>query len=134
MSVRSNILANVQSVVSGTSGIGTVTSGKVEYVDLDSLTLPAAFVLQGPERKIAGSTEHETWAWTVVVEVWCKDTDVESFHALVHQAMAADIYRGGNALNCYRESSDPLAVDPGRGIGGFQQEYRIDYRHPLGSP
>ena len=134
MSVRSNILANIQSVVSGISGIGTVTTGKVEYVDLDSLTLPAAFVLQGPERKIPGSTEHEAWAWTVVVDVWCKDTDVESFHALVHQAMAADIYRGGNALNCYRESSDPLAVDPGRGIGGFQQEYRIDYRHPLGSP
>ena len=134
MSVRSDILADIQTVISGIAGIGTVAAGKVEYVDLDNLTLPTAFILQGPEKKITGSTEHETWEWTVVIEVWCKDTDVEPFHASVHQAMASDISRGGYALNCHRESSDPLAIDPGRGVAGFHQEYRIDYRHPLGSP
>jgi hypothetical protein len=134
MSVRSDILGDIQTVISGIAGIGTVTAGKVEYVDLDNLTFPACFILQGPERKISGSTEHETFAWTVVIEVWCRDIDVEPFHAFVHQAMAVDISRGGFALNCFREGSDPLAVDPGRGIAGFQQEYRIEYRHPFGSP
>jgi hypothetical protein len=90
MSVRSDILGDIQTVISGIAGIGTVTAGKVEYVDLDNLTFPACFILQGPERKISGSTEHETFAWTVVIEVWCRDIDVEPFHAFVHQAMAPD--------------------------------------------
>ena len=134
MSVRSNILSNLETVIAAIPGIGTVTAGKVEYVDLDNLTLPACFILKGPERKITGSTEHEAFAGTVLVEVWCKDSDVDSLHASVHKAMAFDISRGGYALNCFRESSEPLAVDPGRGIAGFQQEYRIDYRHPTGTP
>lgn len=134
MGVRSNILTDIEVTLSAVTGVGTVTTGKVDYVDLDNLTLPAVFIIQGAEEKIPGSTEHEAFRWAVAVETWCKDVDVEPLHAAIHQAMAADPTRGGYAINSYRQGSTTFAVDPGRGLAGFTQEFNIEYRHPLGSP
>ena len=134
MSVRSDILADIEAVLGGVPAIQTVKVGSLEEVDLEEIDIPVVFVLSGPERKIPGSTEHETWEWTVVVETWCKDTDIETLYAATHAAMAADPTRGGKAYDCERTAGDILSVDPGRALAALQQTYTIKYRHPLGSP
>ena len=134
MSVRSNILADIEAVLGAIPAIQTVKVGSLEEVDLEELAIPIVFVLSGPERKIPGSTEHETWEWTVVIETWCKDTDIETLYAAIHSALAADYTRGGKAINCDRTAGDILSIDPGRALAALQQTYTIEYRHPMGTP
>jgi hypothetical protein len=123
MSVRSSILADMEAVLKGISGVGDVYTGKYEQVDLDQLTLPALFVLQGSDQEAARSTGYE-----------CKDTDAETVFASIHTALSADPTRGGTSMNCRRTGSDILSLDPGRGLIALQQTYEILYRHPIGSP
>ena len=134
MSVRSSILANIETTLKGIAGVGDVTTGKYEQVDLDQLTLPALFVLQGSDQEAARSTGYEVFTWRIVVEAWCKDTDAESVFASIHAALSADPTRGGTALNCRRTGSEILSLDPGRGLIALQQSFEILYRHPVGSP
>jgi hypothetical protein len=134
MSVRSSILADMEAVLKGISGVGDVYTGKYEQVDLDQLTLPALFVLQGSDQEAARSTGYEVFTWRVVVEAWCKDTDAETVFASIHTALSADPTRGGTSMNCRRTGSDILSLDPGRGLIALQQTYEILYRHPIGSP
>jgi hypothetical protein len=134
MSVRSSILTEMEAVLKGIPGVGDVTTGKYEQVDLDQLTLPALFVMQGSDQEAARSTGYEVFTWRVVVEAWCKDTDAESVFASIHAALSADPTRGGTALNCHRTGSEILSLDPGRGLIALQQTYEILYRHPVGSP
>jgi len=134
MSVRSSILADFESVLTSIPGVGEVFIGKYEQVDLDHLTLPALFVLQGSDQEGARSTGYEVFTWRVVVETWCRDTDVEAVSASIHAAVSADPTRGGAALNCHRTGSDVFSLDPGRGLIALQQSFEILYRHPVGSP
>ena len=134
MSVRSDILADIEAVLGAIPAIQTVKVGSLEEVDLEEIDIPVAFVLSGPERKIPGSTEHETWEWTVIVETWCKDTAAETLYAAIHSALAADYTRGGKAINCERTAGDILSIDPGRALAALQQTYTIEYRHPTGTP
>jgi hypothetical protein len=134
MSVRSGILANMDSVLKGISSVGDVHVGKYEQVDLDALTLPSLFVLQGSDQETARSTGYEVFIWRVVVEAWCRDTEAETVFASIHAALSADPTRGNKAMNCRRTGSDVLSLDPGRGLIALQQTYEILYRHPVGSP
>ena len=88
--------------------MGDVYTGKYEQVDLDALTLPALFVLQGSDQEAARSTGYEVFTWRVVVEAWCRDTDAEAVFASIHAALSADPTRGGTAMNCRRTGSDVL--------------------------
>ena len=65
MSVRSGILANFETVLKGITGVGDVYTGKYEQVDLDALTLPSLFVLQGSDQEAARSTGYEVFTWRV---------------------------------------------------------------------
>ena len=134
MSVRSDILADMDTILKGIAGVGDVYVGKYEQVDLDALTLPALFVMQGSDQEGARSTGYEVFTWRVVVEAWCKDTDAEAVFASIHTALSADPTRGNKAMNCRRTGSDVLSLDPGRGLIALQQTYEILYRHPVGSP
>ena len=134
MSVRSGILVDVETTLKTIPGVGDVYTGKYEQVDLDALTLPALFVLQGSDQEAARSTGYEVFTWRIVVEAWCKDTDAETVFASVHTALSADPTRGNKAMNCHRTGSDILSLDPGRGLIALQQTYEILYRHPVGSP
>ena len=136
MSVRSSILSNIGMTLRTMAEFAnsSVVTGKAEAVDLEASALPVAFILQGPENKVSGSTEMEAWEWTVVLEVWCKDTSVETLYAAIHQALAVDVTRGGYALNFYRDGGDVLSLDPARSLSALQQTYKIIYRHPLGTP
>jgi len=134
MSVRSSILADIETTLKDIPGVGDVTTGKYEQVDLDQLTLPALFVLQGSDQEGARSTGYEVFTWRVVVEAWCRDTDAEAVFASIHAAVSADPTRGGKALNCHRTGSEIFSLDPGRGLIALQQSFEILYRHPVGSP
>jgi hypothetical protein len=140
MSVRSSILANIETVLKAVDGVAdaSVFAGKLRDFDLDSLpagvTLPLVFAIQGPEQRAEQVHGFETWNWTVAVEVWCADTAVETLYAAIHTAMIADITRGGYARKTERIGGDVLPIDPGRGISAFQQTYQIQYRHPWGTP
>jgi hypothetical protein len=136
VSWRSDILSNLETTLKGMTEFAdaSVITGKAEEVDLDSVTFPLAFILQGPERKAQGPVGFETWDWTVVVEVWCRDSSVETLYAAVHQAISADIYRNAKALNTSRDGGDVMSLDPGRTLSVFQHTYQILYRHPFGTP
>lgn len=134
MSVRSSILADIETTLNAIVGVGDVHTGKYEQVDLEALTLPALFVLQGSDQEAARSTGYEVFTWRVVVEAWCRDTDAESIFASIHTALSADPTRGGTSLNCHRTGSEILSLDPGRGLIALQQSFEILYRHPVGSP
>ena len=134
MSVRSDILSNIETVLKDITGIGDVFTGKYEQVDLEALTLPALFVLQGGDQSAANSTGYEVFTWRVVIETWCQDTAAETLFAAIHAAMAADVSRGSHSMNCKRVDSNVLSLDSGRGLIALQQTYEILYRHPVGSP
>jgi len=134
MSVRADILSDIETVLGQITGVGDVYVGKYEQVDLDALTFPALFVLQGGDQMAANSTGYEVFTWRVVIEAWCQDTAAETLFSAIHTAMASDESRGGHAMNCRRVDSNILSLDPGRGLIALQQTYEILYRHPIGSP
>ena len=106
------------------------TTGKYEQVDLDALTLPALFVLQGSDQEAARSTGYEVFTWRVVVEAWCKDTDAETVFASIHTALSADPTRGNTAMNCHRTGSDILIPGPRTGL----DRLAADLRNPVSAP
>jgi hypothetical protein len=139
VSVRSNILSNIEAVLKAVTGqvADSVFVGKLEQVDLDAadLVLPLTFAIQGPEQKASKQVMGmETWNWTITIEVWCSDTSVETLYGVIQAAMLTDITRGGYAQKTERTGGDVLPVDPGRGMAAFQQTYQIQYRHPWGTP
>lgn len=139
MSVRSNILSNIETVLKAVTGLvaDSVFVGKLEQVDLDAqdVVLPLTFAIQGPEQKASEQVMgFETWNWTVTVEVWCRDTSVETLYAAIQAALMADITRGGFARKFERTGGDVLTIDPGRSLSAFQHTYEIQYRHPQGTP
>ncbi|TRZ97669.1 MAG: hypothetical protein D4R80_06565 [Deltaproteobacteria bacterium] len=134
MSVRSEILADIEAVLKGIPDIGDVFVGKYEQVDLDALKFPAIFIFQGDDQEAIETMGTETFTWRVVVEAWCKDAEAETVFAALHMELSRDYTRSGNALNCRRTGSDVLSLDPGRGLIALQQTYEILYRHPYGQP
>jgi len=135
MSVRSSILSGIETALEGIAGVGDVFVGKYEQADLEQLTLPALFVLQGSDQE-SPSEEFgdEVFEWDILVETWCKDTDAETVFAAVHTAMATDSTFGGNAIDSRRTGSMVLSLDPGRGLVAMQQMFKVTYSHPNGQP
>jgi len=135
MSVRSSILANIETALGSITGVGDVFVGKYEQADLEQLTLPALFVLQGSDQESPDEEFGvEVFEWDILVETWCKDTDAETVFAAIHTVMAADHTLGGNAIQNRRTGSMVLSLDPGRGIIAMQQMFKITYSHPNGQP
>ena len=134
MTVRASILANAKGTIEAVSGIEQVEAGKWSEVALKDLTLPAAFIILGPDEVVSGPAGFESFWLPAVVEVWCKESDMETLIGSVHASMLADETRGGNALNTVRDTCIPFAVDPARGLVGFDLTFKILYRHPYGQP
>ena len=134
MSKRSDILANIGTTIAAVSGINQVETGKWSEVDLKDLTLPVAFIFLGTDEISPPPVGYEQFWIPAVVEVFCKDSDMESLIAAIHAAMLVDVTRGGHALQTVRETCDPFAVDPTRGLAGFDLTFKIQYRHPVGQP
>ena len=134
MTVRAGILSHIKATVSLVDAIRQVEAGKWSEVDLKDLSLPAAFVIFGADEVASGPMGFESFWLSTVVEVWCKESDMEDLVGAVHAAMLTDITRGGNAVNTVRDVCTPFALDPSRGLAGFDLTFKILYRHPMGSP
>ena len=134
MTVRSRILSDIKATVSSVDAIKQVEAGKWSEVDLKDLSLPAAFVIFGADEVATGPMGFESYWLSAVVEVWCKESDMEDLIGFIHAAMLTDITRGGNAVNTVRDVCTPFALDPSRGLAGFDLTFKILYRHPVGSP
>jgi hypothetical protein len=135
MSVRSSILSSIETALEGITGVGDVFVGKYEQADLEQLTLPALFVLQGSDQESPDEEfGKEVFEWDILVEAWCKDTDAETVFAAIHTAMAADPTFSGNANASRRTGSMVLSLDPGRGLVAMQQMFKVTYSHPNGQP
>jgi len=134
MSKRSGILADIGTTISSVTGINQVETGKWSEVDLKDLSLPAAFVILGTDEISPPPMGYEQFWIPAVVEVFCKDSDMETLIAAIHTAMLADVTRGGYALQTDRDICEPFAVDPTRGLAGFDLTFKIQYRHPVGQP
>jgi len=134
MTVRASILSNAKGTIEAISGIEQVEAGKWSEVDLKDLTLPAAFIILGPDEVATGPAGFESFWLPAAIEVWCKESEMEALIGSVHAAMLVDETRGGNALNTVRDTCVPFAVDPARGLVGFDLTFKILYRHPVGQP
>jgi hypothetical protein len=134
MSKRASILTNCGTTVAAVTGINQVEAGKWSEVDLADLSLPVAFIIFGTDERSPPPVGYEQFWVPAVVEVFCKDTDMETLLAAIHTAMLEDPTRGGYALQTIRETCDPFAVDPTRGLAGFDLTFKIQYRHPVGQP
>ncbi|MCL5884905.1 MAG: hypothetical protein M1377_06125 [Deltaproteobacteria bacterium] len=134
MTVRAQILSDIKTTVSSVDAIRQIEAGKWSEVELKDLSLPAAFVIFGADEVASGPMGFESFWLSAVLEVWCKESDMEDLLGAVHAAMLTDITRGGNAVNTVRDVCTPFALDPSRGLAGFDVTFKILYRHPVGSP
>jgi hypothetical protein len=135
MSVRSDILSNIETVLKGITGVGDVFVGKYTEVDLASLKFPALFVLQGGDQESVDQTfSSESFKWDIIIEAWCQDINAEVMFSEIHTAMRVDERRGGYAISCRRTGSQILSLDPARGLIAMQQTHEIHYEHPIGQP
>ena len=134
MTVRSQILSNLKTTVSSVDAIRQVEAGRWSEVDLKDLSLPAAFVIFGADEIATGPMGFESFWLSAVVEVWCKESDMEDLIGAVHAAVLADITRGGSAINTVRDACAPFALDPSRSLAVFDLTFKILYRHPVGLP
>jgi len=134
---RQNILANIQSVLETISRIKSVVAGRMVMPDFNINPMPIAFVFSGDEKDFTdqvGVINYESWLWEVVIMVWTQDEDIEDYVGLIHNAMALDETRGGNALECKRKAAlGSYAVDPSGSIEGIELIFEIQYRHTYGT-
>lgn len=146
-SVRQNILDKVKTMLesivdnSAVALLNEVTVGKITPTTLETVPLPVAFVFPGPDQAApAGATaiDFETWDWTVTIEVWAKDIDMETILKFIHRKMAKDTPEGligGLAIDVKRQSSSgTLVVSNDYSTSAMLIDFLVRFRHPWGAP
>jgi len=135
---RMNILNTIKSVLEGVSAIQEVQVNRNTLVDMDTISMPCAFVFSGAEVRITDSTYavigYETWDWTVSIEVWAQDTDMEELLGDIHTAMHNNEHLSTYAVTSFRTGVDHFVVDPTQLLAGMLLDYSIIYRHRKGVP
>lgn len=131
---RQLILANIKSEIEEITQINTVLLDKLSIPELETQSFPMCFIFSGAENKEYDVLTKETWKWTVFIEVWALDSDLETYLGYIHNKMAEDETRGGNSLRCERVGcSAPWLIVPDDNISGMLLEYEIWYRHTYGT-
>ncbi|MCK5235475.1 MAG: hypothetical protein KAR06_00705 [Deltaproteobacteria bacterium] len=129
---RQDILADIKSTLNGISVIKQVSVGKVSAVDIEKVAFPVCFVFSEDETKAEPKSDLvETWIWHIGLEIWSKNSDMETMMGLIQTAMNEDRTCGGNAIFCERISSDRYMIDPSKFIMGLSMTYEIKYRHAV---
>lgn len=138
MSKRSDILDAIKTTIATLNTIKNIEIDRMDSVDLGKLPLPAVFIYSGNDNRIESGDDatigFETWSWEIFIEVWAKDTDMESLLADIHRAMFQNYRFNGLADYSVRYGSEAFIVDPTRRIKGILLKYRVLFRHPLGQP
>jgi len=134
---RQNILANIETVITGITRIKSVVTNRMVMPDFNINPMPIAFIFSGDEKDATdqfGVINYESWLWEVLIMIWTQDEDIEDYVGLVHNAMCVDDTRGGYALKCKRVGMvSPYAVDPEGSVVGVELIYEIQYRHVDGT-
>ena len=136
MSKRTDILAHLKTTLEGVSGIEEVQINRTIPVDIETAVFPCVFLYSGIETRLMDNRAvigYENWEWTVLIEVWGKDEDMEALLKLVHDALFADEQIGGHAVTSYRTGVDMLVLDPDRHMEAMLIQYTIIYRHTRGA-
>ena len=135
--VRQNIIANMNTVLTAAFGINYVESNRTTSVKLDDVALPACFIYPGGQVQILTSAEavigQETWDWDVVVECYTKTTSPEAMLQIIYNALYASRSRAGYAIRTTLMSVDPLDFDPTGEYQGLMLVFRIAYRNTIGT-
>lgn len=135
--VRQNIIANMNTVLTGTSGINYVESNRTTPVKLDDISLPACFIYSGTQVQIFTSAEavigQETWDWDIIVECYTKTTVPETMLQIIYNALYISRSRGGYAIRTTLMSVDPLDFDPTGEYQGIMLIFRVAYRNTAGT-
>jgi hypothetical protein len=139
---RQTILNNIKTIITGiTSGGSTlfkhVNITRIPPTELDTTPFPAAFIYSDREVKffdgenaVIGS---ETWDWSIIIEVWAQDKDMEDILNSVHSAMFADYKFTNTAEWSERIGVELFTVDTSRSIEAMLIPFRVIYRHILGN-
>ena len=134
--VRQNIIANMNTVLTAISGINYVESNRTTPVKLDDVALPACFIYSGAQVQILSGAEavigYETWDWDVIVEIYTKTTSPEALLQAIYNALYTSRSRAGYALRTTLMSVDPLDFDPTGEYTGLMLVFRVAYRNVSG--
>lgn len=137
MSKRADILDKIKTTVLGVAGMAEVSVNRTIPVDVETVGFPCAFVYSGPSTRLTDSRAvigYENYDWSIFIEVWGKDQDMEALLALVHAALFADEQMGGLAATSYIIGVDMLTIDVDRHMESMLIQYSVIYRHPRGTP
>ena len=134
--VRQNIIANMNTVLTAISGINYVESNRTAPVKLDDVALPACFIYSGVQVQILSGAEavigYETWDWDVIVEIYTKTTSPEALLQTIYNALYTSRSHAGYALRTTLMSVDPLDFDPTGEYTGLMLVFRVAYRNVSG--
>lgn len=126
----------------GESVFQFVDVGKLATPDLETAPVPAVWVFQGPEEFIENATAgFDTWEWSIYIEVWARDNDLEHLLGLIHTEMGKNNADGGlicsvtmGVIDVKRKSCELTLVDPTKSLEMMSIVYSIKYRNPYGVP
>ena len=134
-STRQNILNQIVTTLESLSALKYVEQKKISPVDLETVPFPCAFVFSGAERKLNDDRAvigDENWSWRIVIEVWAKDTDMESLLKEIHDLMWINRSLNGYAALLDRVGVDFLVVDVEQSIEAMLIDFDVLYRHKCG--
>ena len=137
MTTRVNILNRIESDLKALSDLQEVLLVRKPIVfDLDNVKQPAAIIYPGPDRKIKTGGDavigKENWLWTIFIEVWAIDTDMEDLLSVIHSALFNDFRLGGFAETSEREAVTMWVIDPEESQQAMLLEFSVLYRHERG--
>lgn len=134
-STRQHILSHMVTILETLVSLKHVELKHVSPVDLDTVSLPCAFVFGGADRKLNDDRAVigcENWLWRIVIEVWVKDADPEDILKEIHDVMWLNRNIGGHAITSDRVGVDLLVVDVEQSIEALLIDYDVLYRHIKG--
>jgi hypothetical protein len=135
MTTREQILEKIQTDLKATGYFRDVYNRHPGIPDIESATFPCVFVYSGPESRVKdnrGAIGSETWEWHVVLEVWGREVEMESFLGYIHHALFNDYSLGNLVVLAERAGVDMWVLDPERDWCSMVVPYSILYRHILG--
>jgi hypothetical protein len=119
-----------------------VDVGKLSTPDLETAPTPAVWVFQGPEEYVEKATlGFDTWNWSILIEVWARDAEMEHLLGLIHAEMGKNNADGGlicsttmGVVDVKRKSCELTLVDPTKSLEMMSIVYSVTYRNPYGVP
>jgi len=134
---RQAILANMLSVIQSISEIKHVEINRAIAVDLDIVPLPCVFIFSDTEAPMPdeGAIGTQAWNFTVTLDVYAQDSDMENLLGLIEVAVMSDPGRGNvHAKRTERLGFELHTISSDRSLMGFSVPYSIVYQHDYGNP